>query len=60
MFDLGKYVACIAEGSAETAIIDILLEADLLIFNREKLLDETVLRSRSGKAFEEQIPEERI
>lgn len=53
MFDLGRYVACIAEGSAETAIIDILLEADLLIFNREKLLDETVLRSRSGKAFED-------
>lgn len=53
MFTLGRYVACIAEGSAETAIIDILLDADLLIFNRERLIDETVLRCRSAKAFED-------
>lgn len=52
MFNLGRYVACIAEGSAETAIIDILLDADLLIFNREKLLDGEVLHCRSAKVFE--------
>lgn len=60
MFNVGRYVACIAEGSAETAIIDILLEADLLVFNREKLLDETVLRSRSAKAFEDRYLRKRF
>ncbi|MBQ9251076.1 MAG: hypothetical protein IJ188_00380 [Clostridia bacterium] len=37
-----KYVACIAEGSAETAIIDILVDHHLLIFEREEMLDEKV------------------
>lgn len=52
MFDIGSYVACIAEGSAETAIIDILLDNHMLIFEREKLLDEKVIRSRSASVFE--------
>ena len=52
MFDLGRYVACIAEGSAETAIIDILLDADLLVFDKEKLLDGEVLHCRSARVFE--------
>ena len=30
--ELGKYKACICEGSAENAIMDILLDHDLLIF----------------------------
>ena len=34
--ELAKYKACICEGSAEEAIIDILVDNDLLIFNREE------------------------
>ena len=52
MFELGTYIACIAEGSAEKAIIDILLDHHLLIFEREKMIDEQVLRCRSADAFE--------
>ena len=47
-----NYVACIAEGAAETAIIDILLDHHLLIFDREEMLDEQVLRCRSASMFE--------
>ena len=52
MFELGSYIACIAEGSAEAEIINILMDHHLLIFERENLLDETVLRSRSASSFE--------
>lgn len=45
------YIACIAEGSAETAIIDILLNHDLLFFNRNEMLDEKMLRCRSAGTF---------
>ena len=38
--ELAKYKACICEGSAEEAIIDILVDNDLLIFNREEMLEE--------------------
>ena len=37
--ELAKYKACICEGSAENAIMDILLDQGLLIFNREEMLD---------------------
>lgn len=50
---LAKYKACICEGSAEAAIIDILVDNDPLTFGREEMLDETVIRSRSAKKFEE-------
>lgn len=33
---LAKYKACICEGSAESAIIDILVDNDLLNFSRKK------------------------
>ena len=46
--------ACICEGAAEGAIIDILVDNGLLIFSREEMLDEKVIRSRTGKNFEEQ------
>ena len=46
-------IACICEGGAETAIMDILIDNDLLIFNREQLIDECVLKRTSVKAFEE-------
>ena len=47
--ELAKYKACICEGSAEEAIIDILVDNDLLIFNREEMLEERVIRCRSAK-----------
>ncbi len=51
--EFAKYKACICEGSAEEAIIDILVDNDLLIFNREEMLEERVIRCRSAKRFEE-------
>ena len=51
--ELAKYKACICEGSAENAIMDILLDADLLIFSREEMLEEAVIRCREGKKFEQ-------
>lgn len=51
--ELAKYKACICEGSAENAIMDILLDHNLLIFTREEMLEEEVLRCRNGKRFEE-------
>ena len=51
--ELAKYKACICEGSAESAIIDILVDNNLLIFSREEMLDESVIRCRSAKRFEE-------
>lgn len=50
---LAKYKACICEGSAENAIMDILLDNELLIFPREEMLEEEVIRCREGKKFEE-------
>ena len=49
MIKLSKYKACICEGSAEKAIMNILLDNDLLIFKREELLEEEVLSCRSAK-----------
>lgn len=49
MLDLGDYVACIVEGGAERAIIDTLLDYDCLCFNRDKLLDGELIRTRSSK-----------
>lgn len=51
--ELSRYVACICEGSAEAAIIDILVDNNLLIFNRTNMLEESVIRCRNGKTFEE-------
>lgn len=45
-------IACICEGGAETVIMDILLDNDLLIFNREQMIDESVLPRTSVKEFE--------
>ena len=52
--NLSKYVACICEGSAERAIIKLLLDKDKLIFNWDDLLDGDILRCRDAKKFEEQ------
>lgn len=51
--ELARYKACICEGSAEHAIMDILLDHGLLIFDREEMLEESVIRCREGKKFEE-------
>lgn len=45
-------IACICEGGTETAIMDILLDNDLLTFNREQMIDESVLPRTSVKEFE--------
>ena len=52
MFELGSYVACIAEGGAETAILELLLDHHLLIFERDTLIDEKILSCRSASTFE--------
>ena len=51
--ELAKYKACICEGAAESAIMDILLDYGLLIFSKEEMLEEEVIRCREGKKFEE-------
>lgn len=45
-------IACICEGGAETVIMDILLDNNLLIFDREQLIDESVIPRTSVKDFE--------
>jgi hypothetical protein len=50
--ELTKYVACLCEGSAEIAIMNLLIDADRLVFSRDDLLDGEVLRIRKAKKFE--------
>lgn len=45
-------IACLCEGSMEQAIMEIWLENNRLIFEREQLLEEEILRCRSAKNFE--------
>ena len=45
-------IACICEGSAEQVIMDILLSHDVLKFRKDELLDEKIIRTRSGAEFE--------
>lgn len=45
-------VACICEGGAETEIMNMLLDNDLLIFNRQQLIDEEFLKRMSAKEFQ--------
>ena len=47
--ELAKYKACICEGAAESAIMDILLDYGLLIFSKEEMLEEEVIRCREGR-----------
>lgn len=48
-----KYTACICEGGAERVILDILLDHNKLIFSRNELLEEEILKVRKGKDFED-------
>lgn len=50
---MAKYTACICEGSAERVILDLLLDHGELIFRREDLIEEEVLRCRKGAEFEQ-------
>lgn len=52
--ELTKYVACICEGAAEQAIIELLLDSGKLIFSYSDLLEGEIIRCRSGKNFETQ------
>lgn len=49
---LDEYVACMYEGEAERAILDILLDNDKLIFTREELLEEEPIARCTVKDFE--------
>lgn len=49
-----KIIACICEGAAEHAIMDILLENNVIIFEKHQLLDERIIRARSAKKFEQE------
>ena len=46
-----SYIICICEGKAECAIMDILLDNDLLIFDRSNLLDEKVYKRMTQQTF---------
>ena len=50
-----KIIACICEGSAESVIVDKLMDAGKIIFSREDLLENEVIRCRSARKFEEGI-----
>lgn len=43
---MAKYTACICEGGAERAILDLLLDNHRLIFEREDLIENEILRCR--------------
>lgn len=47
------YIACICEGSAEQAIMELLLDSNKLKFGNEQLLEEEIIRVRGAKKFEE-------
>ena len=53
MMELSKYIACICEGGAERAVMDLLLDNDKLLFGRDRLLDEELIRKRDAKSFEQ-------
>ncbi len=50
--ELEGYIACICEGGAEQAIINLLLDAERLIFSREALLEGEIICCRDAKSFE--------
>lgn len=50
--EVNNIIACICEGSAEQAIVELLLENNMLYFKKEDLLDEKVIKVRSASKFE--------
>ena len=51
--ELANYNACISQGSADSAIMDMQLDNGLVIFSREEMNEEEVSRCREGRKFEE-------
>lgn len=52
--EVNELVACICEGAFEEAVMEILLENDLLVFNKSNLLDDRLIRCRKASNFEEE------
>ncbi|WP_121628249.1 hypothetical protein [Poseidonibacter antarcticus] len=50
--NLDGYIACICEGNAEQAIMELLLDSNKLIFNNDQLLENEIIRCRAAKEFE--------
>lgn len=50
--ELTRYIACICEGTAEEVIMEKMLDADRLIFTRENLLENELIRTRAAESFE--------
>ena len=46
-------IACICEGAAEEAVIEILLDTDKLIFTRNEMLEREPIRTRGSEKFQE-------
>ena len=46
-----ELIAVIAEGESERAVIDILLDHNALIFCREEMLQEEIIKVRKGANF---------
>lgn len=44
-----SYILCVCEGAAEQAIMEVLLENDLLLFNKTNLIENEFKRERSAK-----------
>ena len=44
-------VACIVEGKAETAVIELLLKNDLLLFKEDNLLSGELIKERKAEKF---------
>ena len=47
-----EYVICICEGAAEEAIINLLIDNDLLVFTRSNLVGREITRKRKGSEIE--------
>lgn len=47
-----ELIAIITEGSAETAIMELLLDNQLLVFSRQDLFKQKILRTRSASQFQ--------
>lgn len=50
MLQFDGIVACICEGASEQAIMELLLENNILVF--DEILDDKIIRTRSAKNFE--------
>lgn len=49
---MDEIIACICEGEAERAIISILMESNLIIFESNELLGREIITTRSAKDFQ--------